>query len=154
MSYSPTEASSRPPSVVTPSSSELTTIANLRLRDDPSDAVPWPGNAYQIVEQSTGRLLALWVGCLQLMDARSVQASEVSWLCVEANGYYGLFHPRSNTYLSAHAPGVDRSSTFGPDHYFIPRRHPKGGNQLLSPAGSDALKQLAVMETFPKTTFS
>ncbi|KAL6879478.1 hypothetical protein HDV57DRAFT_499015 [Trichoderma longibrachiatum] len=157
MGYSQSEVSSTAPSVVTPSSSELTTIGNLRLQDDPSDAVPWPGNTYNIIEESTGRLLTVSVNlnisaidyikaatlCLRATDYGPSPTD--SWLCVEAEGYFGFFHPFSNMYLSVQEPGKSLSPSFGPEQYYIPRRHPNGGYQLLSPAGSNTLKQLAVI---------
>ncbi|KAL7811016.1 hypothetical protein V8C44DRAFT_331597 [Trichoderma aethiopicum] len=153
MGYSQSELSSTAPSVVTPSSSELTTIGNLRLQDDPSDAVPWPGNTYNIIEESTGQILTVSVDSLLKDYIKAATLSfrptdygpspTDSWLCVEAEGYFGFFHPHSNMYLSVHEPGKDLSPSFGPEQYYIPRRHPSGGYQLLSPAGSHTLQQLA-----------
>ncbi|PTB78015.1 hypothetical protein M440DRAFT_1302164, partial [Trichoderma longibrachiatum ATCC 18648] len=116
--------------------------------------VPWPGNTYNIIEESTGRILTVSVDnlsskdytrtstlCLRAIDYRPSPTE--SWLCVEAEGYFGFFHPFSNMYLSVHESGKDLSPSFGPEQYYIPRRHPNGGYQLLSPAGPNTLKQLA-----------
>ncbi|TFB04188.1 hypothetical protein CCMA1212_003449 [Trichoderma ghanense] len=149
MSFSASKTSSATPSVVTPPSSGLVAFENLRLQDDPFDAVPWPGNTYNIIEESTGQLLAAeghgnFPVNLRLKDPKGGFAPNISWLCVEANGYFGLFNQRSNVYLSTYAQHNGLPSTFGPDQYFVPRRHPKGGYQLLSPVGN-TLKQFAVV---------
>ncbi|PTB69987.1 hypothetical protein BBK36DRAFT_1083594, partial [Trichoderma citrinoviride] len=107
--------------------------------------VPWPGDTYKIIEESTGASLAVHYASLRLLDFGNAWEPNLSWLCVETNGYFGFFHPRSNLYLSAHGTGINLSKTFGPDQYFIPRKHPKGGYQLLSPEGPNTLKQLAVL---------
>ncbi|KAL6854086.1 hypothetical protein J3F83DRAFT_494472 [Trichoderma novae-zelandiae] len=143
MSYCPSEAASTTASIFTPSSSELT-MANLRLRDDPSDAVPWPGNTYRILEAATGRPLSAEEkdNITVIYNDKSARP-ETEWLCVEANGYFGFFNQKENTYLSAYDQMGKLPSTFGPDQYFIPRRHPGGGYQLLSPTKPNTLSQLA-----------
>lgn len=138
MSYSTRKNSSATPSVVTPSSSDLVAFG---LHDDPSDAVPWPDNTYNIIEESTGRVLDAYVHHLfgprvRLLDPNLPRTPAANWLCVEANGCFGLFNQHGNVYLSAYTREKGMPSTFGPDQYIVPRRHPKGGYQLLSPAGN------------------
>ncbi|KAL7914606.1 hypothetical protein GGI35DRAFT_152326 [Trichoderma velutinum] len=123
-------------------------IGNLSLRDDPSDAVPWPGNTYMIREKDSGKLLGT-TGCgislTKLTSARD-KIEPYQWLCVETNGYFGFFNKSSNKYMSfVDQRMLHTAAEFGPKEFFLTRRHPNGGYQLLAPASANMLKQVAIL---------
>ncbi|KAL7944682.1 hypothetical protein V8C42DRAFT_78755 [Trichoderma barbatum] len=125
---------------------ESIAIGDLSLLDDPSDAVPWPGNTYIIQDKDSGRAITLG-GYLHLYkDSKEKGANH--WLCVETRGYYGFFNKNKNSYLSFRGGRLQVAGDLGLEGLCMPRRHPKGGYQLLVPVGeSVALKQVAIFGT-------
>ncbi|KAL7784367.1 hypothetical protein V8C37DRAFT_420642 [Trichoderma ceciliae] len=109
-SYGAGEATSTVGSAIYTPRSDLTTIDNLRLQDDASDPVPWPGNTYAIVDKDSGRAIyyGKYMGC---RGERDMYASDV----------------------------------FGDSEYYVPRRHPNGGYQLLTPMSQKEMKQVVIV---------
>ncbi|QYS94236.1 hypothetical protein H0G86_001577 [Trichoderma simmonsii] len=150
MSFSPSNASTTTSSIIYTPRGDSIAIGDLYLRDDPSDAVPWPGNTYVIQDKASGRSITAWKGQIYLKKPSAPNADTAHWLCVEADGYFGFFNKRTNCYIGFQDNGLGLkrlvlAPEFGEKERFLPRRHPDGGYQLLSPAGDGTLKQVAAL---------
>lgn len=149
MSNSPSNASTTTSSVIYTPRGDSIAIGDLYLRDDPSNAVPWPGNTYVIQDKASGQEITAWNGQIYLTKLSAANADAAHWLCVEADGYFGLFNKRANSYISFHGGHDKRSLVSAPEfrekELFLPRRHPGGGYQLLAPVGDNVLRQVATL---------
>ncbi|KAL6806062.1 hypothetical protein J3E68DRAFT_390207 [Trichoderma sp. SZMC 28012] len=143
MSYCPSDTTSTTSSMVYTPRGDSIAIESLSLRDNTSDAVPWPGNTYIIQDRDSKQ---------SITTCNTVFASNVSstdrdthWLCVESGGYFGFFNKQNNIYLSFQNDRIQSASDFGSREFFLPIRHPRGGYMLMVPYGSDKLKQVAIL---------
>ncbi|KAL5086994.1 hypothetical protein Trisim1_012485 [Trichoderma cf. simile WF8] len=150
MSNSPSNASTTTSSVIYTPRGDSIAIGDLYLRDDPSDAVPWPGNTYVIQDKASGRAITAWNEQVYIQKPSKFIGNAIHWLCVEADGYFGFFNKRANSYISFQGDGYGQkrlniAPEFREKERFLPRRHPDGGYQLLAPAGDGTLKQVAAL---------
>ncbi|KAF3077231.1 hypothetical protein CFAM422_000747 [Trichoderma lentiforme] len=150
MSFTPSNASTTASSIIYTPRGDSIAIGDLYLRDDPSNAVPWPGNTYVIQDKASGRAITAGAGRVYLRKPLSSSADYTHWLCVEANGYFGFYNKHNNVYITfkdgAYGPNIlSTASEFKEKQLCLPRRHPDGGYQLLAPAGDGILKQVAVL---------
>ncbi|KAM0262136.1 hypothetical protein ACHAQJ_001878 [Trichoderma viride] len=128
--------------ILTPSD---TIIAD--LWDGNFHQVPWPGRVYMIQEKASKRAITFRNGSLFLQGTGEDGDECQHWLCVEAEGYFGFFNSRSGKYLG-HNGGWDIKASavyLQGWEYFTPRRHPKGGYQLLMPY-HQTLREVAVYD--------
>ncbi|KAK5993480.1 hypothetical protein PT974_06911 [Cladobotryum mycophilum] len=119
---------------------------NGELWDGRCYAVPWPGETYIILEKDTGRAITLANGRLRLQEIQDDGNTQCHWLCVEANGYFGFLNVKSGRYLGHNGEWNMRASAsvLQDWEYFTPRRHPKGGYQLLTPYYHHTLRGMTV----------
>ena len=107
------------------------------LWDGPCYTVPWPGHMYMILEKGTNRVITLTNNGprLQHADGQYESSDNNRWLCVEKNGYFGFCNPRTGRYLGHDGDSGMCAGATVLDGWelMIPRRHPRGGYQLLSP---------------------
>lgn len=113
-------------------------------------SVPWPGNVYRIFEKGTDNVIALnGLSFCCLRDMAEDHRGYDLWLCVEANGYFGFFNPKSGKYLGHNGKkdGIYASAVrFKSWECFTPRSHPDGGYQLLTPYYESTLKMVTVAD--------
>lgn len=145
MSFGSRNTTSSASSIIYTPRGDSNAIGELCLRDDPSDAVPWPGNTYIIRNKDSERALGSVTGLFTRKLSLSDDFQPYLWLCVESNGYFGFFNKYCNKYLSFQDDRIQTASDFGPREFFLLRRHPQGGYQLLVPASANMLKQVAIL---------
>jgi hypothetical protein len=98
-------------------------------------AVPWPNNTYIIIETASVRAITLTENGLCLQDIEEGQDANNRWLCVEKNGYFAFYNPKSGVYMGHDGGNNMRASATALEDWELmtPRRHPDGGYQLLVP---------------------
>lgn len=111
-------------------------------------AIPWPNNTYIIIEKDSGLAIALKDGKIDLYDFHDRRDINIQWLCVERNGYFAFLNTKSGVYMGHNGSGTVQASATTPDAWelIIPRKHPGGGYQLLSPHWWNTLKVIEVAE--------
>lgn len=147
MSFGSSNTTSTASSIIYTPRGDSIAIGELCLRDDPSDAVPWPGNTYMIRDKDSEQVLGSSTRLFMQKPSRLENLQPYYWLCVETNGYFGFFNKFCNKYLSFRDDRIQTASEFGPKEFFLLRRHPQGGYQLLVPASVDMLKQVAILNS-------
>ncbi|KAL7796757.1 hypothetical protein V8C37DRAFT_371364 [Trichoderma ceciliae] len=122
--------------------------ANDKLWDDHFYAVPWPGSVYIILEKASGQAITLKNDSLCLQTVEGAHNEYSHWLCVEANGYFGFFNPKSGKYIGHNGKWDMQASAekFLDWEYLTPRRHPDGGYQLLTPFWQHTLREVAIAD--------
>ncbi|KAH6609082.1 hypothetical protein Trco_002428 [Trichoderma cornu-damae] len=111
-------------------------------------AVPWPGSVYIILEKASGQAVTLRDSSLCLRAFKDAGDEYSHWLCVQANGYFGFFNPKSGKYIGHDGEYGMRATAekFLDWEYFTPRRHPDGGYQLLTPFWQHTLREVAIAD--------
>ena len=147
-------ASSTADGVETPNSttaggsiSETASTAGIGLL---SDNIPWPGRTYRIQHRTSGRLITLVEGRLQLQLPETTKgAGGWYWVCVDRNGWLGFRSPVSGTYMGHDKRGRiwAQYSHHESHESFCVRRHPEGGYVILVKHGEGReLWQMALDE--------
>ncbi|RSM08712.1 hypothetical protein CDV31_008054 [Fusarium ambrosium] len=140
-----TEASTSAASILTPQSTTITA-------DDPCYSrnyqVPWPGNTYMIIEKGTDRAITLTSTGLYLQDIEKDPDANNHWLCVDSQNYIGFFNTKSRVYMG-HDGGngmLASAEALNDWELMVPRHHPDGGYQLLTPYWSSAMMMVTAQE--------
>ena len=112
---------------------------NLTSHDDQLDgwtvATPWPGEIFMIIERSTNRALVEDFGALSFQQRNPCDDQKL-WLCVETNGFFGFQNKKTSKYISCNLNNLHANASRHLNWEFIlPRKHPKGGYQLLMSNG-------------------
>ncbi|KAI0404283.1 hypothetical protein F4802DRAFT_248941 [Xylaria palmicola] len=107
-------------------------------------AVPWHGQMYMIRHRSSGDVLTLINGGVELRNPSTTDGCW-RWLCVEHRGWLGFRNVASRKYLGRDNKGgyCARAGEMRMWESFTLRPHPKGGCQLLATGWWD-LKRAAV----------
>ncbi|KAK9435967.1 hypothetical protein VB005_10772 [Metarhizium brunneum] len=99
------------------------------------DAVPRPNQTYVILDRSSDAAIAIFEGKIRL-ERDIGRAGNCYWQSVEKDGWMGFREAELERYL-----GHDfwwkftaESTEHGEYGYFVPRRHPDGGYELLAPS--------------------
>lgn len=132
--------SEEPTSIYTPGTSIHDTW------ETPSFAVPRGGEKFIIYLKGTNKAITNVNGEPLLEEVVDTTDKRVQWFCVERNNWIGFQSIESFLYLNH--DGGDRMVANGPQfsryEYMVPRHHPDGDYQLLSPVHYDHLKVISV----------
>jgi hypothetical protein len=97
-------------------------------------ATPWPGETFMIIERSTNQALVGDSGELSFQQRNPCNDQKL-WLCVETSGFFGFQNKKTSKYISCNLKNnlnANASRCLNWE-YILPRKHPKGGYQLLMP---------------------
>lgn len=109
-------------------------------------AIPWPGNTYIVIEKGSDRAITLSEDGLCLQELSQSQNANNRWLCVEKNGYFGLYNAKTGVYLGHDSASTMQACAHSLDEWELitPRLHPEGGYQLLMPFWAHTLMMITV----------
>ncbi|KAF4785816.1 hypothetical protein HER10_EVM0010216 [Colletotrichum scovillei] len=123
-----------------------TSVAGEDVEDDHVSDIPWPGKHFYIIEKETGKAITLVDDRPVLMDLQGVRDPATMWYCVEKQGYFGFLNKSWGKFIG-HNSKSDVGVWAGEMREWeswVPRQHPDGGYQLLSPYWTHTMMQLCV----------
>jgi hypothetical protein len=104
-----------------------------------------------IVQKGTDYAITLLRGSVPRLHAIADAGDSTNnnrWQCVEFNGHFAFYNGRTMRYLGHDGSGNVVAIAKRIDNWelIIPRRHPEGGYQLLSPHWMSALYSINVLD--------
>ncbi|KAL2879590.1 hypothetical protein SGCOL_005201 [Colletotrichum sp. CLE4] len=123
-----------------------TSLAGDDEKDDQVSDIPWPGKYFYIIDKESGKAITLVDDRPVLMDLQGVRDPATMWYCVEKQGYFGFLNKSWGKFIG-HNSKSDVGAwagEFNEWESWVPRQHPDGGYQLLSPYWTHTMMQLCV----------
>ena len=109
-------------------------------------AIPSARKKFIIYQKDTNKAITNVNGQPILQEVTDTKDNRIQWFCVEYNNWIGFQSIESFLYLGH--DGGERMIVKGPRlsrwEYMVPRHHPDGDYQLLSPYFHDQLKVISV----------